>query len=91
MPLLTTAGGYAPAAIHSYADGRQNLAVTSANNEYFRHSILLSYGLVNWVTRWAFLGERHVYMAPQVDDIFIPDDIWDTVALTDTTGYFLPA
>ena len=25
-------------------------------------------------------------MAPQVDDVFIPDDIWDTEALTDTTG-----
>ena len=50
VPLLTTADGYTLAAIHTYADGRQNLAVTSANNEYFRHSILLSYGLVNWVT-----------------------------------------
>ncbi len=85
-PLLTTANGYAIASIHTYPDGRQNLAITAANNPYLIHSLLLSYGTINWVSKGLFLGERHVYMSPQIDDLLIDDDIWDTVALTDTTG-----
>jgi len=85
-PLLVTAEGYALASIHRYPDGRQNLAVTVANNPDLKHSLLLSYGIINWVTKGLFLGERHVYLNPQVDDVLIEDDIWDTQALTDTTG-----
>jgi Disaggregatase related repeat len=79
-------GQYAIASITQYADGRQNLAVTAANNPYLLHSLLFSYGLINWVTKGLFLGERHVYLSPQPDDLLIDDNIWDTVALTDTTG-----
>jgi hypothetical protein len=31
---------------------------------------------VNWVTRGLFLGERHIYLGAQVDDLFLPDEIW---------------
>jgi hypothetical protein len=34
-----------------FKDGRENLAVTAANNPNFIHSELLSYGLINWVTK----------------------------------------
>jgi len=52
------------------------------------HSLALSYGLLNWVTGGLFLGERHVYMAPQVDDIFIDDDVYGEgpTASTRSTG-----
>ena len=87
-PLLVTANGYAVASIHTYPDGRQNLAVTAGNSPYLYtpHSLLLSYGTINWVTKGQFLGERHAYMSPQVDDLLIDSDIWSTTALTDTTG-----
>jgi hypothetical protein len=87
-PLLVTANGYAVASIHTYPDGRQNLAITAGNSPYLYtpHSLLLSYGTLNWVTKGQFLGERHVYMSPQVDDLLIDSDIWSTTALTDTTG-----
>jgi hypothetical protein len=85
-PLLVTSKGYPIASITKYADGRQNLTVTTANNPYLIHSLLLSYGNINWVTKEAFLGERHVYLNPQNDDILIDDDIWNTATLTDTTG-----
>lgn len=84
-PLLTL-GSYAIASINNYTDGRQNLAITAGNNPYLIHSLLLSYGAINWVTKGLFLGERHVYMGPQVDDLLIDSDMWDTTALTDTTG-----
>jgi hypothetical protein len=41
------------------------------------HTELLSYGLINWVTRGRFLGERHVNMNYQPDDLFIEDDVWN--------------
>jgi hypothetical protein len=85
-PLLVTPEGYAIASITKYPDGRQNLAVTTANNPDLMHSMLLSYGLINWVTKGLFLGERHVNMSPQVDDMLIEDDIWDMGMMTDTTG-----
>ncbi len=85
-PLLTTAGGYVIASTKSYPDGRENLAVTAANNPFLLHSQLLSYGLVNWVTRGVFLGERHVNIGVQIDDLFIDSDMWDIDANSDATG-----
>jgi hypothetical protein len=84
-PLLVS-GEYAIASVTKYPDGRQNLAVTAANNSDLMHSMLLSYGIINWVTNGLFLGERHVNLDAQLDDMLIEDDIWDTDALTDTTG-----
>ncbi|MEZ4656218.1 MAG: hypothetical protein R2911_01445 [Caldilineaceae bacterium] len=83
---LVVSGNYAIASITNYTDGRQNLAVTTGNNPYLMHSLLLSYGVINWVTKGLFLGERHVYMDPQVDDLLIDSDMWSTTALTDTVG-----
>jgi len=87
-PLLQAPGGYTVAALRRYADGRENLALTMAHNPNLTHSLLLGYGLVNWVSRGLFLGERHVYLNPQVDDIFIRDKIWDTRRRSDDTGKF---
>jgi hypothetical protein len=86
-PLLTTTNGaYTIAAVKTYADGRQNLAITADGNPYLVHTLLLSYGTMNWLTKGVFLGERHASMGIQPDDILIDDDIWNTTAMTDTTG-----
>jgi hypothetical protein len=85
-PLLTTSDGYVIASTNSYPDGRENLAVTAANNPFLLHSQVLSYGLVNWVTRGVFLGERHVNVGVQIDDLFIDSDMWDVDANSDLTG-----
>ncbi|WP_431824065.1 hypothetical protein [Burkholderia sp. F1] len=55
---------------------REIMAVSFDNNPYLMHSMTLSYGLVNWVTRGLFVGVRHAYMDPQIDDIGIPDEIY---------------
>jgi len=90
-PLLTDADGHALAAIHTYPDGRENLAMTFDSNPYLLHSMLLSYGIVNWVAKGLFVGDRHVYVSPQVDDLFIDDALWreSTACLTsvDATGF----
>ncbi len=85
-PLLVTPGGHAIASVTRYPDGRENLAVTAANNPFLLHSELLSYGVVNWVTKGLFLGERHVNVGAQVDDTLIDSEIWDPVANSDLTG-----
>lgn len=75
-PLLSDAAGNALAAVRTYPDGRQNLALTFSSNQHLLHNLLVAYGLVNWVTRGLFLGERHVYMTPQFDDLLIADSTW---------------
>ncbi|MEI7643549.1 MAG: hypothetical protein WCJ55_04480 [Chloroflexales bacterium] len=86
-PLLTTTGGYALLSISTNTnDGRQNLAFTADGAPYLVHSLVLAYGMINWVNNGRFLGERHVYLTPQPDDIGIEDDVWNTQMLTDTTG-----
>ncbi len=75
-PLLTDSNGNALVASHTYVDGRQALSLTFDSNPNLIHTMVLSYGLVNWVTKGLFLGERHVYMSPQVDDLFIDGAEW---------------
>lgn len=90
-PLLTDTNGDALAAVRSYADGRQVLSLTFDSNPYLIHSIVLSNGLLNWVTKGLLLGERHTYMSAQIDDVFIDGSEWmpSTVCGTpvDNTGY----
>jgi hypothetical protein len=84
--LLTSSTGYPIITTHTSADGRQNLAVTAANAYYLRHSQVLGYGLVNWVTKGMFLGKKRISVTPQPDDLFIDNDQWDVNTNTDTTG-----
>src|SRR5207247_4791647 len=73
-PLIKDASGNTLAAVTTYADGREILALTFDSNAYSLQTLLFGYGLVNWATRGLFVGERHVYMSPQVDDVFLEDD-----------------
>ncbi len=76
IPVLTDANGNALAAIRTTSDGRQVLSQTFDGNSNLVHTLVLSYGLVNWVTKGLFLGERHVYVSAQSDDHFIDDNVW---------------
>jgi hypothetical protein len=76
VPVLTTASGVV-AALNATPDGREVLALTMAHNPYLTHSVLLSYGLIRWVSRGVFLGEKQMYFSAHVDDVFIPNDVWD--------------
>jgi hypothetical protein len=79
--LLTDPSGNALAVSSTTADGRERLAFTFDSAPFLVHSVALSYGAINWVTRGLFLGERRVYVSPQIDDLFIDDDIWNTGGL----------
>jgi hypothetical protein len=76
VPLLIDPAGHALAAVKTYADGRQNLALTFNGNETLVATIALSHGVISWVTRGLFIGERKVFADPQVDDVFLGDALF---------------
>ncbi len=75
-PLLVDASGNALAVARDWTDGRQNIALTFDSSMYTPHIQVLAYGLINWVTRGLFLGERHAYAGVQVDDFFFGNELW---------------
>ena len=83
VPLISAPDGKALASVYTAppvapaTTGWENLALTADNNPELTHTLLLGYGIVNWVTKGLFLGERKIYMTAQPDDVFIPDDLWD--------------
>jgi uncharacterized repeat protein (TIGR01451 family) len=99
VPLLNAtegAGNYAIASTYAAPAGAttvgvapggwENLAISADNNPELTHTLLMGYGVVNWVTKGVFLGERKIYMSAQPDDVFIPDDLWNVNWTTATTG-----
>jgi hypothetical protein len=76
IPLLTDSSGRILAATRAYGDGREALSLNFAQSDSLFHTLQLLHGVVSWVTRGVFLGERHAYIGVQVDDLFLPDDIY---------------
>ncbi|MCF1599577.1 hypothetical protein [Streptomyces muensis] len=60
-------------------DGRRELVVTFAYNEYQQQFRVLARGIVEWLTQGVHLGQARNYFAVHVDDVFAPDARWDTV------------
>jgi peptidoglycan/xylan/chitin deacetylase (PgdA/CDA1 family) len=75
-PLLVDAGGNVYAATRKYPDGREALALTFGQAPSYVSYLELAYGLVSWGTRGLFIGERHVYAMPQIDDLFLASAIY---------------
>jgi MYXO-CTERM domain-containing protein len=75
-PLLVDASGNVYGVIRRTTDGREALALTFAQASYLEPYLALAYGLVNWATRGLFIGERHVYFVPQIDDLFLASTIY---------------
>ena len=73
-PLLVDAAGNVYAVVVHYTDGREALALTFAQATYLTPYLQLAYGLVSWATRGLFVGERHVYAVPQIDDFFLASE-----------------
>ena len=74
--VLGDAAGNALGLIRTHPDGRMVLSFTFDGNPYMVHSLALMHGLLDWVSGGVFLGERHVHLAPQVDDIFLDNDVY---------------
>ncbi|MFI6685201.1 hypothetical protein [Streptomyces sp. NPDC050485] len=59
-------------------DGRRELVVTFAYNQYQQQFKLLARGIVDWMTQDVRLGAARNYFAVHVDDMYAGDDRWDT-------------
>ncbi|MEU5434700.1 hypothetical protein AB0G73_15180 [Streptomyces sp. NPDC020719] len=68
-------------------DGRSELVVTFAYNQYQEQFKVLARGMVEWLTQGVHLGQSRNYFAVHVDDVLAPDARWDT-ALHCTPGDF---
>jgi len=77
-PLIQSDDGGTLVARHVGPDGREAMIMTMDSNPNLTHALVLEYGLVNWVSRGLFIGKKRAYLTPQVDDVFIDDDVWDT-------------
>jgi hypothetical protein len=74
-PILNI-GTFIAASINTKPDGREYLALTMNNSPQLLHSLILNYGILNWVTKGVFIGGRKIYIAPQVDDLFLSNDLY---------------
>lgn len=76
-PVLMVNGAVA-GVVHKKADKREYLALTFDHNPNLMHSMVFGYGLVHWVTKGLFIGKRQAYFSPQIDDVFIGSDLFDS-------------
>ena len=58
-------------------DGRRELVVTFAYNQYQQQFRVLARGMVEWLTQGVHLGQSRSYFSVHVDDVFAPDARWD--------------
>lgn len=86
VPLLVTYDGRTAGMIRYDPQGCDQLTLTMGHSGTSQHTQLLGYGIINWVMRGLFLGQRHVYLNVQVDDIFNSNRLWDVEALSDVNG-----
>ncbi len=74
--LVADGDGSVLVASHVGADGRETLVSTVDASPFLTHSQVLEYDFVRWVTRGMFVGKKRVYLAPQIDDLFLDNNMW---------------
>lgn len=74
-PLVVDQDGHVLLALH-VDNGREILVSTIDQSPWVTHSLALEYDMLRWVTRGMFIGQKRAYLAPQIDDIFLDNDMW---------------
>lgn len=85
-PLLEGPDGLNYAALWSTREGCEYLALTLEHSPLAQHTLLLGYGVLNWVTRGVFLGQRKVTLGVQIDDIFNANRLWNSAGGSENGG-----
>lgn len=85
VALIETFDGGVLVALHTAPDGREALVSTVDSSPYLTHGLLVEYDLIRWLTRGLFVGKKRAYLSPQIDDLFIADDLW-IIGQGDTGG-----
>ena len=74
-PILSV-GANVVGVTHVNSTGQESLSLTMDNYPTLLHSLAFSYGVINWVTKGVFLGQRRIYLNPQIDDILFGDRLY---------------
>jgi hypothetical protein len=86
-----TYGGQPVSSVCQFTDTtgntRQMLAINVNNAPYLTHTMALSYGLVQWITKGIHLGEVQTWLDAQNDDLFLADDEYPYTVLNDGKTY----
>lgn len=80
QPLVQTSDGAPLVGTFKRADGVEQLVSTVDANQYTMHALLLGSGMLEWVTKGVHLGYGRNYLDIDVDDVFMPNSRWSTVA-----------
>ncbi|HTJ55885.1 MAG TPA: hypothetical protein VL380_10805 [Nitrosospira sp.] len=68
---------------------REVMISTITNTHFLLHSKVLAYEFVNWAAQGVFVGGRYVHLAAHVDDLFLPDHLWDpALKMTNTANTY---
>lgn len=86
--LVEDARGGVLLAVHTAADGREALVSTVDSSPYLTHALLLEHDMIRWLTRGLFVGQKRAYLAPQIDDLFLDNDMWIPGVGNDGTEQF---
>ena len=78
IPLLEGADSQTYGALWTTRDGCEYLALTIGHSAAADHTLLLGYGILNWVTRGVFIGQRKVTLSVQIDDVFTSNHLWQS-------------
>ena len=74
--LVETDAGEPLVGVVTHLDGREKLVVPQLSPAVL-HWRLLAHGLIGWATDGVHLGLRRAWLAMQVDDIFLPNFLWN--------------
>lgn len=58
-------------------NGREEMIITCAINQYQFQQQALFQGILNWMTYGVHLGTERNYFSVHIDDVFMPDARWD--------------
>ncbi|HZA13284.1 MAG TPA: hypothetical protein VE618_02255 [Myxococcaceae bacterium] len=75
-PLLVDDAGNALMSSRKDQHGRESLAMTFDSNAHLLHHVLLSHGLLEWLTRGTYMGEFRTYLSPQIDDLYLDNEMY---------------
>lgn len=75
-PIVTDSEGFMLLATYTRPDGTEVIVSMVDSNPYLLHALALEYDIIRWLTRGMFIGQKQTYLAPQIDDLFISNDMW---------------
>jgi hypothetical protein len=75
-PIITDTAGNVLLATHTRPAGSEVMTSTVDSSPYLPHALALEYDMIRWLTHGMFIGEKHTYIAAQIDDLFLSNDMW---------------